>query len=310
MIFNKPLIKAIAPLLKSHLISINSLKLVKYYISNLIHPLFNINTDLGVEIPYSFQKEFNHIAIDGSISRATFTGKKKNILLCAQPKSAGLYFTELFSQVFSYRNFRIGFNHRGGSIYFPRAMSLKFCNRNTISHCHNDPDPNTLNIISNLNLKPIVLTRNLPDALVSRRDMLVKDKWAFNICSRNAINKFLQADNEYQMDLIIDLFAASYINFMSSWFELKKDKSLNILFISYKEINQNKIGLLKKTAKWLGENFNQKHSQIIIDKLNAEGGINFNIGKIGRGQTYLNQKQIQRLKELTRKMGGKVSEIF
>ena len=70
----------------------------------------------------------------------------------------------------------IGLDKGSGSLYFPRVLELKFFNKNSISHCHFPPDPKTIKILRNLNLKPLILSRNLLDSLVSRRDMLLRYK--------------------------------------------------------------------------------------------------------------------------------------
>ena len=178
-------------------------------------------------------KYFNIIS-SGTLDHTFPVDQTKNILICGQPKSASLYITQLLSFSLDLDSRWIGLDKKSGSIYYPKILEVKFLNKNTISHCHASADNHTLKIIKNLKLQPLILTRNLLDSLLSRRDMLIKDKNNFPI----KFEKFDSSNIEYQLDCIIDIYASSYISFYSGWKNLdEKDKEIvNPFFITYEQL--------------------------------------------------------------------------
>lgn len=260
------------------------------------------NWDMDLTIPEDLKHKFFNTCITGDVNLKLYS-PCTNVLLCALPKSASLYITELIAKTLSYTNHQIGFNNGGGAVYYPRLVASKLTGTNTISHCHGSGDKNLLSMINKLDLKTIVLTRNLLDVIVSRRDMLIRDKRANNIPSQIAIDKFINGSEEYQIDLIIDLFAVNYINFYSSWKYACSKGKIDPLFITYEEMHSDKILFLKRIAEFLNTPVSNQEISIAVDKLNKNGGINFNRGIIGRGKQFFTSAQINKLLRLAGNLG-------
>lgn len=261
-----------------------------------------LNWNLNVNIPPEHSEKFIKSIMMGTID-LNVESKTTNLLLCAQPKSASLYLTQVIAFSLGYENHQIGFNLAGGKVYYPRILAAKFTGKNTISHCHAAAQPNILKLIRALNLRPIILTRNLLDALVSRKDMLLKDQWAEQILSPKAIEKFANGSIEYQLDVIINLFAADYINFCAGWDLYRQDRQLNPIYITYEEMVRDKLALLAYIAEKLSLRFNETHASNIINKIQSVGGINFNKGVTGRGKLLISELQIEKLRRLALKLG-------
>ena len=204
---------------------------------------------------------------------------------------------QLLSHCLGFRNHQIGFNKGGGSIYYPRLLAAKYTGENTISHCHAEPTPTVLKMIKTLDLRPIILMRNLLDALVSRRDMLLTNKWAGNILSKSAVNDFISGSHEYQMDIIIDLFANTYMNFFAGWKQFRNDPALNPIYITYQELINDEVALVQRVAAELDKSVSREAIKDISSKISSVGGINFFKGVEGRGKDALTRKQIDALRK-------------
>jgi hypothetical protein len=252
------------------------------------------NWNLNITVPPDHMPSFMNACICG-INNLQVKTPFKNVIFCAQPKSASLYIIELLARSLNFTNHQIGFNLSGGSVYFPRLLAAKFVNGNTISHCHESANPNMIDFIKKLDLIPIVLYRNLLDTLVSRRDMLIKDKWAPNMCSQKAIASFLAATEECQFDMIINLFAVEFINFYTSWVAAAAEGTVRPLFISYEEMMENKQLFVRRVADFLGEAYDERLVEKAVEDIDRQGGINFNKGIHGRGRLLLNARQKKRL---------------
>jgi hypothetical protein len=260
------------------------------------------NWNFSISLPPDYKDLFLNAIMLGTIN-LSIDSDRTNILLCAQPKSASLYLTHVLASSLNYENHQIGFNRMGGYLYYPRLLAAKFTRKNTISHCHEAPEPYVVELITALRLRPIVLTRNLLDTLVSRKDMLLKDQWAGNILSPDAINKFTTGSEEYQLDVVVDLFAAEYINFCTGWDLYRTDQKINPIYITYEEMIQDELNLVSFVAQKLNAPFDKSNTANVIQKIRALGGINFNKGITGRGRKEMSERQIERLRQLALKLG-------
>lgn len=279
-------------------------KYLRDFLRPIIYWLFHIKPkhtfvrDWNIKVD-GIPEDQNNLFIESILTgELNFQAKNEhiNLLLCAQPKSASLYMVQLLSSCLGFKNHQIGFNLSGGSVYYPRLLAAKFSG-NTISHCHAEPDPHTLKIVTNLNLKPIVLTRNLLDSLVSRKDMLVRDQWVSNMLSPLAMNDFINAPHEKQMDIIIDLFASAYINFFVGWEQHRHNSAIKPIYISYEELIENEANLVKKVAEELGLAIEEDTITQFSNEISTLGGINFSTGISGRGKDLFTKEQIETLKK-------------
>ena len=197
-------------------------------------------------------------------------------------------------------NHQIGFNRRDGYLYFPRLVAAKYQTGPTISHCHEVPTPNFLEIVENLDLRIIVLTRNLLDTLVSRKDMLIRDRWADRFLSYSAMEILVNESEEYQLDVIIDLFAHEFLNFYSSWHQKEIKKRYSPIYITYDEIVEDDAALVGRIARELGVSLDLETVQNLASEIKSSGGINFSKGISGRGAESFTDKQIEKLTRLAK----------
>jgi len=288
-------------------------KAIPLSIRNLLRPLYYaLSRNKGypikgsihglTPIPSNQQQAFLSSAILGTLDFTVETDKL-NVLLCAQPKSASLYMAKLLSNALDLVDHKIGFNNKSGYIYYPRAMAAKFAYGNTISHCHAEATPEVIQLIKNLKLRPVILTRNLLDSLVSRKNMLAKNKWAVNILSPLAIQKFLDGTGEYQLDVTINLFADGYINFFEGWNKYRGDSELRPVYITYQEMIDDESGLVSNVARGLGLEIAPEKVDQVSSNIKAQGGVNFSQGVPGKGKAAFNERQISELKRKALMLG-------
>jgi len=264
--------------------------------------------NMDISVPETEKKVFLQSALMGTVDLAIET-PHINVLLCAQPKSASLYILKLLSSSLGFKDHKIGFNNSGGELYYPRVLSSKYSGENTVSHCHAEATPQVRKIITALNVRPIILTRNLLDSLVSRRDMLLRDKWADNIIADHAIDAFVSGSHEYQMDVIIDLYATEYMNFFEGWQQYKDDETLNPIYITYQQLIDDEVGLVQRVAKELNVDIADEVIEDTSAKISKAGGINFSTGIVGRGRKSFSDSQINLLR-MKAKMIGCLDEDF
>jgi len=254
------------------------------------------NWNLEFELPMDTEKDFYKTILIGDLNYPV-TNNFTNILLCAQPKSASLYITQLLAQSFNFDNYQIGINNKGGTLYYPRLLAAKYSKHNTISHCHEDASQNLISMVVSKQFKVIVLTRNLLDALVSRRDMLIRDKHAPNFLSLEGMSKFLAGSDEYQLDVVIELFASQYINFFTSWKQKPIQDAVNPVFGKFEELVTDEIGFVQRIANELNIEVAKSKIELISSKIRNAGGINFSTGTMGRGKKMMTESHIKTIRK-------------
>jgi hypothetical protein len=266
------------------------------------------NWTMDLSVPETMRPDFLDSALMGRLDLDVETDKL-NVLLCALPKSASLYLVQLLSLTLSLDNHQIGFNEAGGDVYYPRLLAAKFVEGNTISHCHAEAVRGTVQMIKALHLRPLILTRNLLDALMSRRDMLVRDRWAGQLLSANGISRFVDGTDEYQLDVTIDLFADTYINFVAGWEQFRGDAELRPVFMTYQEMLDDEPGLVMRVATELGLDVSADRVRRLSAEIRKAGGINFSTGVAGRGRSMLTDRHISQLRRKAQMLGC-TDELF
>lgn len=190
-----------------------------------------------------------------------------------------------------------------GEVYYPRLLAALQCGHPTISHCHAPAGPDVAALLKHLPIQPVVLYRRLPDVIVSRRDMLLKDGWARELLSPDARKRFLGAEPASQLDITIDLFAAQYINFVVGWREMAKVLKSPSVFARYEDMVADELRFAGDIVRRLGLRFAAENWKDVSKELARRGGINRNKGVSGRGRRLLSETQLRRLSTLGAAMG-------
>ncbi|TNE28767.1 MAG: hypothetical protein EP346_08300 [Bacteroidetes bacterium] len=235
-------------------------------------------------------------------------GGDNTILYFAQPKSASLYINKLVSKVFEAEEYWVGFNKGSGDLYFPRLVGALLENQLTVSHCHAVADKYVLEMLRNTHPKVLVSYRNLGDTLISRRDMIVRDKGARELMSDSGLERFLSSSKEVQTDITIELFAAQYLNFYSSWKSAANE--FDVHFINYDEfISNQEQEMIEMSEEFLDRELVRDPKEV-IEEISSGGGVNFNKGKKGRGTDELTEAQRARIRQIAAVFGLEDSDYL
>lgn len=265
------------------------------------------NWGFDLYLPRSEKENFWKSTIAGEFPQRA-TSSTNHVLVCALHKSASLHITELLSQCLTLQNFQLGFNRKGGNVYFPRVMALPYLRTSTISHSHALPEPDIVQGIETFGLTPVVLTRGILDALVSRRDMVVKNAGTVELLHKEAISHFLAASSEKQLEITIDLFAPEFCNFVSAWKNASVEHGVPVTFITYEQFVSDPFELVQAVANAAKVAIDDKVVMQILEK-NTKTRINFNRGGTGRGREEFSEQQIERVVEIASRYALSENEI-
>lgn len=203
-------------------------------------------------------------------------------------------------------------------LYLPRLIVAAASGENTVSMHHVVANTQTLWFMTTVNgVRPIVTTRNIPDALVSVRDDLLAthpadgssfaakalaDNYAVPFTSKRMWDAFRAGSPDEQMDMIIDLYGPWYFAFAASWEEVDAEKTHPVHFLRYEDMIADEPAVFADALTFLDSSLDRA----AIDAALAEvyGGpktvYRFNVGKSGRGRDELTKGQLDRLVTLGR----------
>lgn len=238
--------------------------------------------------PDSYQEFFNSILL-GQVSMQIFTDHT-NVLLFAQPKSGSHHIHLLLQLALGLFPHPTGFCSTNKDSYYPRVLASKFLGKSTISRSHAPSDIYLSRVIRNLGMRPVVLTRNLFDSIVSRRDHIKRTDPGDDIKSAKLHSKFLQGCNEYQLDVTIEKFANEIIQFYTSWATYTGE----VVRITWQEMVDDAPGMVARVAEALDLEIVEDVEKITAS-IKAGGGANFSKGIAGRGRELMNDRQIDEL---------------
>ncbi|MEG3640851.1 sulfotransferase domain-containing protein [Magnetococcus sp. PR-3] len=210
-----------------------------------------------------------------------------------------------------------GFIAPNHQLYMPMVLGISATNCNNISHHHLIANLHTLwQMTLTDNFIPIVTTRNIADSLVSIRDSLVKHSpdtitdymaqftlsgidfmWRYR--SGDMIKKFLEGDESYRLDMLIDLLAPWFFDYLLSWHNLARKKIIDIRFVDYEQITRQDFQTVRSLITHIGAEAtdDQIHSAIRSIKGDRQKS-EFNVGKTGRGKDQLSRDQHKRLRQI------------
>ena len=128
--------------------------------------------------------------------------------------------------------------------------------------------------------------------------------------SKSAIKAFANESHAYQMDVTIDLFASSYINFYVGWRQQDVITSLNPTFITYEQLIDDEEALILSIAKSLNLRVSKDTINKVSTKISNAGGINLSTGITGRGKDLFTREQIDTLRSKARILGCDHSDFL
>jgi tetratricopeptide (TPR) repeat protein len=221
----------------------------------------------------------------------------QHLFITCMPKSGSTFLKNVLCQVTGYedRYFFYAHGQNEHDLYLPNV--LRFAEKNTVTQQHSRASHANVQMMQGFNIKPVVLTRNIFDALLSLRDFY-KNGAAINTYHQRDFEKM---NDEQRLDLIIDYYAPWYLQFFTSWKEVEVEQRLPMMWLSYEELIADKPLAIEQVLKFYGLRMNQEVVKQTITRIeNNKHKNRFNKGVTGRGQASLSPEQQTRIKTLTR----------
>ena len=235
----------------------------------------------------------NTILLLSGIKRAFFK-QQPFIYITSFPKGGSTYLRKLLLKLTEYKYCSLTYksNDNEREAYLPKIIDNY--NHKVLTQQHSRATSPIIEIFNGFEIKPIILTRNIFDVVISLRDHLYNEGPSIPMCYLN--KKFYEFEETVQYDLIIDLAVPWYFNFYVSWYDATiANKKVEGIWVTYEELISNKEGILNKILKFYDiEKSKNEITQAIEDVKKASTRLNK--GVVGRGENKLTDAQKEKIK--------------
>jgi len=231
--------------------------------------------------------------------------QSKKIVVFCQPKSGSTFLTNIIAETlkldiqnlntFAYKPTMFGINNREQELCELSLLKSVFRSSNNggfIAQHHTKANAYLNNQIDYFNIKPIILTRNIFDSLVSNDDFIVENhrhakenNYSNYLINGNEVvpQNYSELSSEQRLDFLTKSYGIWYVQFYLSWKRYLKDLNNSFCWITYEDNILNYKNLEKNISDFLNLD------EIEIKKLNKTFynheniQTRFNKGITGRG---------------------------
>lgn len=221
-----------------------------------------------------------------------FARRGRTLFITAMPKSASTFAVNTLAETTGFTRMFLGFDHLNEQdLYLPQL--LDGWSMDLVCHQHTRATRPNLALLSAMGIRPIVLTRHLPDALVSLCDHLEREADETPILQVGP--DFAGRDREARLDLVIDLAAPWYVQFLAGWKRAAERDDADPLWLDYAALTDDPVAGLSPILRDLGLDTARLEGAAAKAK---GGGSRLNQGVAGRGDSELSDAQRARLRRL------------
>jgi len=230
-------------------------------------------------------------------------GKKRPcVLLAFPPKAAGTYFRTAVIAAVGGQLVRVvhAQGGRDATPYLPTFVNYfngGVSERTLVSHIHMQALPANINFLESFGIRPIIMTRSIPDMLASYWDMLMKDPKAM----QDGLNcrippNFRQMPDTQKGDFMIDIMGPWYASYFATWLEYADDAPDQVCVLDYSEFTDDPAGTLMRAVAHVGLPRSREECEKALGIVwERRDQYRYNKGETGRSARYFAPAQIARL---------------
>ncbi|WP_273447211.1 hypothetical protein [Neolewinella agarilytica] len=227
----------------------------------------------------------------GGVSKAI---PVSHIFITCTPKSASTYLMRLLGGIVNAKVavFIDAFDHTEQDMSINKIIENMFSS--TVTHQHMRYSNYNAKVLDRFGIKPIILTRNIYDSVVSMRDHILREpKVVWWPMAAIDVELFRAMSDERQIDFVIDHIVPWYVNFYVSWDKVYQERE--ILWITYKELMEDKVNTLNNILAYY--DFKEKVSRGEIEEVENKifEKVRFNKGTMNRGISLMSERQINKI---------------
>jgi hypothetical protein len=236
--------------------------------------------------------------IKRTIKKALYLGKRifdpahrkasnaTHILIACFPKSGSTYLSRLLVEITGFPHVGLVqyYEHNEPDIYKPALENA--AQKNTITQQHVKGTVNNIALLKKFNIKPVILTRNIYDVVISIYDHI--ENTDHRIPLGYVHKQYFEMTRESKIDFIIKIILPWYFNFFVSWIEASQE--IETLWLSYDELFSNQRDTVEKILNFYSLPINPEKIEEAMPAVKGKK-TRFNVGISGRGASLSNAQK-------------------
>ncbi len=231
--------------------------------------------------------------------------KRKMVLLAFAPKAAGTYFRSAVIHAIDGKIVRVtqASGGRDATPYLPTFVMYYnggVTDNTLVAHVHMLALPANIHFLEAFDIRPIIMTRCIPDMLASYWDMLDSDAEA----RKEGLNchipdNFPQLSKTAKADFMVDILGPWYANYFNGWLSYAESDPERVCVLDYDSLRSDPAATLKKALDHAGlPHTPEECAEAINETWLFRKAFRFNKGEGGRGASYFSPEHIERLARL------------
>jgi hypothetical protein len=266
-----------------------------------------------VHIPFeneAIQAAFAPPSGDGSFEPdlAAYLGElghtRPSVVLAFAPKAAGTYLRSAAVDATGGQLVRTTYAPGGSadSFYLPIFLNYYgggFPSRTLVTHVHMPALPANRQFIAALDLKPVIMLRNIPDMLASYADELEPDPLApIKWLNTPLPDDYPAMTDKRKGDFLIDMMGPWYVSYFASWMDYAAREPGRVCMLSYDDFRADPAEALERLLAHSGLPRSRTECQMALDAVwQDRRSFRYNKGVSGRGRARFDAAQIERLRQ-------------
>lgn len=239
--------------------------------------------------------------VDYALKMQRHTSRRgEYIFIASLPKTGSTFMAKALSHLTGYRyvDLAYAYERNDQNLYLPKLVDAY--SFGSVTHQHVRATGPNIKLMNMFSIKPVILVRNIFDIVVSIRDHMFNEGYAFPTFYCN--EKFGDLDDTTQIDQIIEMGIPWYFNFYVSWYEATSSNRIEALWMQYENVIESWGEALTMISQFYTLN---KTKQEIDDALQRtinmkKDRTRLNKGIAGRGDAALSDVQKEKIIKMSR----------
>ena len=230
--------------------------------------------------------------------------KRPLVMFAFPPKAAGTFLRAAAVEAIDGQMMRVTHAQGGrdATPYLPIFILYfagGFPTSTMVTHLHMQALPANRFLIDALNLKPVVMLRDVPDMLVSYWEMLEGDQSSDNWVNCQLPANFTAMSDDDKADFLIDILAPWYASYFATWLSYAEEAPDRVCVLRYRNFLDDPAGTLLAALRHAGIEQSRAECQRAIDVTWQERNLHrFNRGVEGRGHARFKKHHLARLETM------------
>ncbi len=227
------------------------------------------------------------------------------VLLVFPPKAAGTFFRTAVIHAVDGKLVRVvhAQGGRDAQLYLPTLAAYYLggiSNHTLVSHVHMQALPANVHMLEAFDIRPIVMTRSIPDMLASYWDMLDRDP----VAQKDGLNclippGFPELPKAAKADFMVDIMGPWYASYFATWMAYAEAEPERVCVLRYRDFKADPAATMECALAHARLPRTREQCQEALDKVwDVRDSYRFNKGERGRGRSYFGDDHIARLRRM------------